>query len=66
MASVYSHVDSQHVHLTRVRPSAPKGVSLVNRRQPHILLVLILILALAAALLGLIDAHLPDGWIWDE
>jgi hypothetical protein len=36
----------------------------VNRRRLQLLLVLIL--ALAAALIGLIDAPSPDGWIWDE
>ena len=38
----------------------------MTRWQKPLLLLPILILSIVASLLGVLDTHVPDGWIWDE
>jgi hypothetical protein len=38
----------------------------MTRWQTPLMLLPVLLLALAGALLGVLDTSVPDGWIWDE
>jgi hypothetical protein len=38
----------------------------MSRWQKPLMLLPILALAVAAALMGVLDSPVPDGWIWDE
>jgi hypothetical protein len=47
-------------------PGSDKGVPSMSRWQKPLMLLPILALAVAAALMGVLDSPVPDGWIWDE